>query len=95
MGGLLYKDFVSVNRINKAKLTWILAALTVFYIGLRIAFPGTADRNAFLVESEDGQIVNLADTFFLTALGLFLVGTSVLMNGWTARLVEFDERAAS
>lgn len=67
MGGLLYKDFVSVNRINKAKLTWILAVLTVLYIGLRIAFPGTADRNAFLVESEDGQIVNLVDTFFDSA----------------------------
>lgn len=92
MGGLLYKDFVSVNRINKAKLTWILAALTVLYIGLRIAFPGTADRNAFLVESEDGQIVNLVDTFFLTALGLFLVGTSALMNGWAARLVESDDK---
>lgn len=92
MGGLLYKDFVSVNRIKKLKLTWILAALTVLYIALRMAFPGTADMRALLTVNEDGQTVNLVDTFFLTALGLFLVGTAGLMNGWVARLVESDDK---
>ncbi|MDE6531113.1 MAG: ABC-2 transporter permease [Lachnospiraceae bacterium] len=92
MGGLLYKDFVSVNRINKVKLTWILAALTILYIGLRIAFPGTADMEMFLAENEKGEIVNLMDTFFLIALGLFIVGTLGLMNGWVARLVETDDK---
>lgn len=92
MGGLLYKDFVSVNRINKVKLTWILAALTILYIGLRIAFPGTADMEMFLAATEEGEIVNLIDTFFFMALGLFIVGTLGLMNGWTARLVETDDK---
>ncbi len=92
MGGLLYKDFVSVNRINKVKLTWILTILTVLYIALRIAFPGTADMKEFLVENEDGQIVNLVDSFFVTGLGLFIVGILGLMNGWTAKIVEFDDK---
>lgn len=92
MGGLLYKDFVSVNRINKVKLTWILAALTILYIGLRIAFPGTADMEMFLAETEEGEIVNIIDTFFFIALGLFIVGTLGLMNGWVAKLVETDDK---
>lgn len=92
MGGLLYKDFISVNRINKVKLTWILAALTILYIGLRIAFPGTADIEMFLVKSEEGEIVNLIDTFFFTALGLFIFATLTLMNDWAAKLVETDDK---
>lgn len=92
MGGLLYKDFISVNRINKVKLTWILAALTILYIGLRIAFPGTADIEMFLAENVDGEMVNLLDTFFFVALWLFIIGTLSLMNGWVAKLVEMDEK---
>lgn len=92
MGGLLYKDFVSVNRIKKVKLTWILTALTVLFIVLRMAFPGTADMKLFLAENEDGEIVNIVDTFFFTAMGLFIVGTLELMNGWTAKLTEADDK---
>lgn len=92
MGGLLYKDFVSVNRINKVKLTWVLSILTVLYIALRIAFPGTADMKEFLVENEDGQIVNLVDSFFVSGLGLFIFVILELMNGWTAKIVEFDDK---
>lgn len=93
MGGLLYKDFVSVNRINKVKLTWIMATLTILYIGLRIAFPGTADIEMFLAENVDGEMVNLLDTFFFVALWLFIVGTLGLMNGWVAKLVETDDKS--
>lgn len=90
MGGLLYKDFVSVNRISKLKLTWILTVLTVLYITLRIAFPGTADIEGFLVENEDGQIVNIIDSFFVIALAFFVIGIMGLMNGWTAKIVDSD-----
>lgn len=92
MGGLLYKDFVSINQINKVKLTWLLTGLTILFIGLRIAFPGTADIEAFLAENVDGEIVNVIDSFFFMTLGLFIVGTLLLMNGWTAKLVEMDEK---
>ncbi len=92
MGGLLYKDFVSVNQINKVKLTWILTGLTILFIGLRIAFPGTADMEVFLAENEDGEIVNLIDTFFFTTLGAFIIGTLGLMNNWIAKLVELDDK---
>lgn len=92
MGGLLYKDFVSVNRINKLKLTWLLTGLTILFIGLRIVFPGTADMETFLAENEEGEIVNLIDVFFFMALGLFIVSTLALMNGWVAKLVETDDK---
>lgn len=92
MGGLLYKDFISVNRMYKVKLTWLLTALTVLFIVLRMAFPGTADIMFFLAKNEDGEIVSLLDAFFFSAMGLFIVGTLGLMNGWTAKLVEMDDK---
>lgn len=92
MGGLLYKDFVSVNRIKKVKLTWILTALTVLFIVLRMTFPGTADIEYFLAENENGEIVNILDAFFFIAMGLFIVGTLGLINGWTAKITEADDK---
>lgn len=92
MGGLLYKDFVSVNRIKKVKLTWILTALTALFIVLRMAFPGTSDIEYFLAENENGEIVNILDTFFFIAMGLFIVGTLGLINGWTAKITEADDK---
>ena len=44
MGGLLYKDFVSING---KKLVWILIIGTVLFFGLRVAFPGTMNQEAF------------------------------------------------
>lgn len=92
MGGLLYKDYVSVNRINKVNLTWLLVLLTVLYIALRIVFPGTADVKGLLVENEDGQIINIVDSLFVTVLGFFIIETLALMNGWNAKIVESDDK---
>lgn len=92
MGGLLYEEFVSANRISKVKLTWILAALTVIYAALRIMFPGTSAASELTAVNEDGQIVNFLDYFFAIAFGLFMVGTLGLMNGWTAKTVESDDK---
>ena len=66
MGGLLYKDFVSVNRIGKVKVTWFFTILTLVFIVLRIAFPGTSNDVDFLVTNEAGdQTINIMDSFFL------------------------------
>ncbi|MCM1267936.1 MAG: ABC-2 transporter permease [Bacteroidales bacterium] len=92
MVGLLYKDFVAVDRIGKVRLTLLLAGLTILYIALRMAFPGMAESGGLLVEIEGGEPVSLADALFFSAFGLFLVGTMALMNGWTARIVEMDDR---
>lgn len=65
MGGLLYKDFVSVNRIGKVRVTWSLVALTLLFFVLRIAFPGTKELADFIVTNGQGEIVNMIDVFLL------------------------------
>lgn len=92
MGGLLYKDFVSVNGNKKIKFTWILAILTIIYIVLRIAFPGTADMQGFMFENAEGQMVNTVDTYFAMILGIFLVACVALINNWVAKIIESDDK---
>lgn len=92
MTGLLYKDFIYVNRINKFRFTWMLLGMTLLYIGLRMVFPGTLDTVDLLVEVDDGSTVNLLDVPFVMAFGLFLVSTAGLINSWVAKIVEIDEK---
>ena len=76
MGGLLYKDFVSVNRIGKIKVTWFFTILTLVFIVLRIAFPGTSNDVDFLVTNEAGdQTINIMDSFFLMVYGVMLISS--------------------
>lgn len=89
MGGLLYKDFVSVRG---RKLIGIIALLTLVYSAFRIAFPGYVPNEFFMVTNEPGQEVNLLDTFFITGQGLFVVGMIGLMNGWVSKIVGSDQK---
>lgn len=65
MGGLLYKDFISINRIGKVKATWVYAIITLVFLVLRITFPGTGNNIDFIVTNEQGETVNMMDVFFL------------------------------
>lgn len=89
MAGLLYKDFVSIGG---KKLVALLSGLTVLFTVLRIAFPGTTDASFFLVENEDGELINILDTFFILGFGVFLIFLCSLLNGWVKKLVEGDEK---
>ena len=77
MGGLLYKDFVSING---KKLVWILIIGTVLFFGLRVAFPGTMNQEAFLTMTEDGQEMNLLDYLFFSIFACCIIGILGLMN---------------
>lgn len=89
MGGLLYKDFVSING---KKLVWILIIGTVLFFGLRVAFPGTMNQEAFLTMTEDGQEMNLLDYLFFSIFACCIIGILGLMNGWVAKIVDGDTK---
>lgn len=89
MAGLLYKDFVSVSG---KKIVTILTCLTILFIALRMVFPGTADHAIFLVENEEGEIVNILDTFFVVGFGFLLIAICSILNGWVGKIVEGDDR---
>lgn len=90
MAGLLYKDFVSVGG---KKVVTILSCLTILFIVLRMVFPGTADSAIFLVINGEGEsIIHLLDICFATVSGVFLVSACGILNGWTGKIVEGDDR---
>lgn len=92
MIGLLYKDFVSVNRLNKIRLTWIIAACTIVYGILRAIFPGTLEIKEFMVENDSGKLINLIDTIFIMPLAIILICGVSLINGWVSKIIERDEK---
>lgn len=90
MGGLLYKDFISVNRIGKVRATWIMTIFTLLYIVFRIAFPGTREIQEFMVPYGDGDTINLLDAYFIMAYGCYIVTT--LSSISVAKIMNNDEK---
>lgn len=90
MGGLLYKDFVMVDRVGKVRVTWILTALTLLYIALRMAFPGTGEVAGLIVTDAEGETVNIIDAFFLVAFACQLIISLTLVSG--AKIMGSDEK---
>ena len=92
MGGLLYKDFISVNKIGKIKLTWLMAALTIIYIVLRMVFPGTADIPELMIKYGQGEMVNLLDIFFVSFFALWIITGLGIINGFIGKIVDGDDK---
>ena len=92
MGGLLYKDFISVNKIGKIKLTWLMAALTIIYIVLRMVFPGTADIPELMIKYGQGEMVNFLDIFFVSFLALWIITGLGIINGFIGKIVDGDDK---
>lgn len=91
MGGLLYKDFIAVNRIGKVRLTWLITAFVLIFCILRIAFPGTKELQEFLVYGEDGSITaNLLDVFFVMLYSFFIIMSMSLMS--VGKIMNNDEK---
>lgn len=89
MGGLLYKDFVSVGG---KKLSWILVIGTVLFIPLRMFVAGIADNPDFMAEDANGDAVAILDMLVLLVLGTLIIGLVSLVNTWTGKIVEDDSK---
>ena len=90
MGGLLYKDFVSVCRIKKINLLWIVSAMTFLFGLLRMMFPG--NTTVLMGPNETGELVSFADTAFLFLLAFFVINGMSFINGCTGQIIDDDEK---
>lgn len=90
MGGLLYKDFVSIDRINKIRLTWVIATYSILFLILRIVFPGTKEFQDSMIMIEDGSVINLFDIFFIMAYVPFIILPMSFMS--VSKLMSNDEK---
>ena len=89
MGGLLYKDFVSVK--GKTNI-WVTVVITVLFLVLRMMFPGTEDITGFVFENDAGEMVNFIDTFFFQAEFAILFSGAFYINVWASKIVMSDEK---
>ena len=80
MAGLLYKDFTAIK--GRRFLAFTIAVTLVFII-LRVSFPGSAYLEDFMAMDENGNEVNIIDSFFL----MFIVFNIILSADWINKLV--------
>ena len=91
MAGLLYKDFTAVRG---KKLLLILFLLTIFYLVLRMLFPGTGKISAGLSLTDDtGNVTgNIIDMIFVSGEFILLWFLCNLINSTGTKIIQFDEK---
>ncbi|MBP5528793.1 MAG: ABC-2 transporter permease [Lachnospiraceae bacterium] len=90
MGGLLYKDFVSVK--GKAVSVIILITVLLFLL-FRVIFPGNVYNEFFSARTETGEVVNIVDTFFVMSLPVFLYTFLMLISIAFNKTITYDEKS--
>ena len=89
MLGFLYKDFTAVKG---RKFLVFTAAMTLIFVVLRVAFPGTAELEGFMAMDNNGNEVNIIDAFFL----MFVIFNIIMAGNWinvlVGRAVANDEK---
>ena len=89
MGGLLYKDFVFIKG---KKIIWILTALTVLMVVLRLVFKGTEVLPDFMATDEEGTQINLVDGYFFIFDATLIYLGFMFINMWTDKIALIDEK---
>lgn len=88
MAGLLYKDFVGI----KGKIiVMILGLATIFFLVVRIIFPGGTDgrtqyANEFVSDGEVNDIILMLCVLMLIFVGFFMI------SSWTVAICRNDEK---
>lgn len=91
MGGLLYKDFVQMDRIGKVRLTWIILAWTAIFGVIRIILPGYGEY-AVTATNDRGQTANVIDMLLLMFLVAFIMMFMMWINKTIVHLIEDDKK---
>lgn len=87
MGGLLYKDFISVQG---KKMCVIVLGFVILFTILRIAFPGYKDLIS--VVNEDGEIVEIVDSYFVMGSAIFVIISIGYINQFVGAIVDGDQK---
>ena len=88
MGGLLYKDFVSVRG---KRFVCFLCIFTLIFILIRVMFPGDRFLDDFEAIAEDGSRINLIDIILEMFACIFIFMNMLFINRWTMEICGSDE----
>ena len=88
MGGLLYKDFVSVRG---KRFACFLCIFSLIFILIRVMLPGDRFLDDFMAIAEDGSRINLIDIILDMFAWIFIFMNMLLINRWTMEICGSDE----
>lgn len=89
MGGLLYKDYVAIRG---KRFVWILIFLTIIFTVLRMIFPGTTIFFDLGAVTENGEAVNILDTYFLLGEFLMIWMGCYYTNDLASKILQYDQK---
>ena len=89
MGGLLYKDFVSVRG---KRFVCFLCVFTLVFILIRVMFPGDRYFDDLIAYAADGSRINLIDIILDMFAWMFIFMNMLFINRWTMEICSNDEK---
>lgn len=89
MGGLLYKDFMSVDG-KRTTVSWL--TVTVILIALRIIAFSLGNSPEFIGRNEAGEEINILDVFFATIPALYLIIIAAYINMFGIKMGSADKK---
>ena len=89
MGGLLYKDFVSIRG---KKVLMVLSCLLLVFLILRLWAGSSLGPDAILVENAYGEMVNFVDILILMVPAFYSIGILTLLTLWVQKVIQNDEQ---
>lgn len=89
MGGLLYKDFVSIKG---KRVSIAIIIIVLLFLLFRVIFPGNEYNEVFSAMTETGEMINIVDTFFEMSLPVFLYTFIMLVSLSFNKTISYDEK---
>ncbi|MBO7532261.1 MAG: ABC-2 transporter permease, partial [Lachnospiraceae bacterium] len=90
MGGLLYKDFLSINGKKQVAVISVFTVLLVVF-KLIVAFADTPD--AWLMENSEGEIMNFLDYLVSMPAQMLPIMCIAFIAMWIPNVIQNDEKS--
>ena len=89
MGGLLYKDFISIRG---KKVSLILSCLLFLFLSFRLWKASPLGPGAVMVENAYGEMVDFVDVLIFSFPAFFSIGSMTLLSLWVPNVIRNDEK---
>ncbi len=89
MGGLLYKDFLSING---KKLVTVLSVFTVLLVIIRLIVAFADIPDSWLMENSEGEVISFFDCLVLMPAQMLPIMCIGFIAGWVPNVIQNDEK---
>ena len=89
MGGLLYKDFLSING---RKMVTIFSVFTVLLVVLKLIVAFAYIPDAWLMENSEGEVMSFFDYLVSIPAQMLPIMCIGFIAGWVPNVIQNDEK---